>query len=218
MEEEELRATSLDCKLVFWEQRICGKKSFSFQDSVPQGNQVVIGWCKKRAMCLVSRHRSWNPQLWEPSWCAGLSRIGHTGFFVVVSLPRGPTLEFFLLSFWEQSLHLHHEPSRQELTLPHGVLPSRDCIQVSQRHCRRGSKTMDQRMFISGYLRANPTSFRIGLLWLFVLWPINYLFIILHLKQAWSYTNSYVEHVCKTGTALWNLGKEEKEKRMIEHQ
>jgi hypothetical protein len=26
-------------------------------------------------------------------------------------------------------------------------------------------------------------------------------------KKAWSYTNSYVEHVCNSGTTLWNLGK-----------
>jgi hypothetical protein len=26
-------------------------------------------------------------------------------------------------------------------------------------------------------------------------------------KQTWSYTNSYVERVCNSGTTLWNLGK-----------
>jgi hypothetical protein len=31
-------------------------------------------------------------------------------------------------------------------------------------------------------------------------------------------TNSEVEHVCNSGTALWNSGKERKEKRMIEYQ
>jgi hypothetical protein len=36
-------------------------------------------------------------------------------------------------------------------------------------------------------------------------------------KQALSYTNSYIEHVCNSGTTLWNLGKEGKEKSMIEH-
>jgi hypothetical protein len=30
-------------------------------------------------------------------------------------------------------------------------------------------------------------------------------------------TNSNVEHVCNNGTALWNSGKERKEKRVIEH-
>jgi hypothetical protein len=37
-------------------------------------------------------------------------------------------------------------------------------------------------------------------------------------KQAWSYTNSEVELFCNSGTTLWNLGKEGKEKRMNEHQ
>jgi hypothetical protein len=37
-------------------------------------------------------------------------------------------------------------------------------------------------------------------------------------KQAWPYTNSEVEYVCNSGTTLWNLEKEEKEKRMVEHQ
>jgi hypothetical protein len=37
-------------------------------------------------------------------------------------------------------------------------------------------------------------------------------------KHAWSYINSIVEHVCNSGTTLWNLGKERKEKRMTEHQ
>jgi hypothetical protein len=35
-------------------------------------------------------------------------------------------------------------------------------------------------------------------------------------KQA--YTNAYVEHISDSGTTLWNLGKERKEKRMTEHQ
>jgi hypothetical protein len=30
--------------------------------------------------------------------------------------------------------------------------------------------------------------------------------------------NSNVEHVCNSGTTLWNSGREEKEKRMVEHQ
>jgi hypothetical protein len=25
-------------------------------------------------------------------------------------------------------------------------------------------------------------------------------------KQAWSYTNLYVEHICNSGTTLWNSG------------
>jgi hypothetical protein len=37
-------------------------------------------------------------------------------------------------------------------------------------------------------------------------------------KQAWSYTNSYVQHVYNSGTTLWFSGKEGKEKGMIEHQ
>jgi hypothetical protein len=32
------------------------------------------------------------------------------------------------------------------------------------------------------------------------------------------HTNSYVEHIHNSGTTLWKLGKEGKEKRMIEHQ
>jgi hypothetical protein len=32
------------------------------------------------------------------------------------------------------------------------------------------------------------------------------------------YTNSVVEHVCDSGTTLWNSGKVRKEKRMIEQQ
>jgi hypothetical protein len=31
-------------------------------------------------------------------------------------------------------------------------------------------------------------------------------------------TNLYVEHVCNSGTTLWNLGEEGKEKRMTQHQ
>jgi hypothetical protein len=31
-------------------------------------------------------------------------------------------------------------------------------------------------------------------------------------------TNSYVEHICNSGTSLWNLEKEGKEERMIEPQ
>jgi hypothetical protein len=30
--------------------------------------------------------------------------------------------------------------------------------------------------------------------------------------------NSEIEHVCNSGTTIWNSGKERKEKRMIEHQ
>jgi hypothetical protein len=37
-------------------------------------------------------------------------------------------------------------------------------------------------------------------------------------KETWSYTNSVVEHVCNSGTALWDSGKEKKEKRKIEQQ
>jgi hypothetical protein len=37
-------------------------------------------------------------------------------------------------------------------------------------------------------------------------------------KKTWSYTNFFVEHVCNCVTTLWNLEKEEKEKRVIEHQ
>jgi hypothetical protein len=37
-------------------------------------------------------------------------------------------------------------------------------------------------------------------------------------KQALSYTNSHVKHVCNSGTILWNSGREGKEKRMTEHQ
>jgi hypothetical protein len=40
----------------------------------------------------------------------------------------------------------------------------------------------------------------------------------IHNKQAQSYTNSCVEHVCNSRTTLWNSGNEGKEKRMIEHQ
>jgi hypothetical protein len=36
-------------------------------------------------------------------------------------------------------------------------------------------------------------------------------------KQTWSYKNSYVEHVCNSGSTLWNSGKEAKEKRVIEN-
>jgi hypothetical protein len=39
-----------------------------------------------------------------------------------------------------------------------------------------------------------------------------------HKKQVRSYTNSDVEHICNSGTTLWNSGKEGKEKQMIEHQ
>jgi hypothetical protein len=41
--------------------------------------------------------------------------------------------------------------------------------------------------------------------------------IIYTKKQARAYTNPDVEYVCNSGTTLWNLGKEEKEKS-IEHQ
>jgi hypothetical protein len=41
--------------------------------------------------------------------------------------------------------------------------------------------------------------------------------INIHTKQAWSHTNSEVEYVCNSGTTLWALGKEGKEKRTIEH-
>jgi hypothetical protein len=37
-------------------------------------------------------------------------------------------------------------------------------------------------------------------------------------KNKHNHTNSYVEHVCNSGTTLWNSGKEGKQKRMIEHQ
>jgi hypothetical protein len=37
-------------------------------------------------------------------------------------------------------------------------------------------------------------------------------------RQARSYTNSHVEHISSSGTTLWNLEKEGKEKSMIEHQ
>jgi hypothetical protein len=40
--------------------------------------------------------------------------------------------------------------------------------------------------------------------------------INIYIKQE--YTNSHVEHVCNSGTTLWNSGREGKEKRMIEHQ
>jgi hypothetical protein len=48
----------------------------------------------------------------------------------------------------------------------------------------------------------------------------SHMFSLIHgRKQPWPYTNSYVEeHICNSGTTLWNLGKEGKEKRMIEHQ
>jgi hypothetical protein len=36
-------------------------------------------------------------------------------------------------------------------------------------------------------------------------------------NQAWSPTNSYVEHVGNSGTTPCNSGKEGKEERMIEH-
>jgi hypothetical protein len=34
-------------------------------------------------------------------------------------------------------------------------------------------------------------------------------------KQPWSHIHLDVEHVCNSGTTIWNLGKEGKEKRMI---
>jgi hypothetical protein len=34
-------------------------------------------------------------------------------------------------------------------------------------------------------------------------------------KQTRSYTKLYVEHVCNSGTTLWNSGEEGKEKKMI---
>jgi hypothetical protein len=34
----------------------------------------------------------------------------------------------------------------------------------------------------------------------------------IHKKQTWSYTNSFVEHVCNSGAILWNLGKEGKKR------
>jgi hypothetical protein len=37
-------------------------------------------------------------------------------------------------------------------------------------------------------------------------------------KTSMIYRNSDEEHVCNSGTSLWNLGEEGKEKRMIEHQ
>jgi hypothetical protein len=42
--------------------------------------------------------------------------------------------------------------------------------------------------------------------------------INIYTKQARSYSNSDEEHGCDSGTTLWNSGKEEKEKRKIEHQ
>jgi hypothetical protein len=39
--------------------------------------------------------------------------------------------------------------------------------------------------------------------------------INIYTKQARSHINSYVEHVCNSGTALWNSGKEGKEKKKI---
>jgi hypothetical protein len=37
-------------------------------------------------------------------------------------------------------------------------------------------------------------------------------------KNKHDHKNSVVEHVCNSGTTLWNLGKKGKEKIMIEHQ
>jgi hypothetical protein len=40
----------------------------------------------------------------------------------------------------------------------------------------------------------------------------------IHKNKHDRYTSSYVEHACNSGSILWNLGKEGKEKRMIEYQ
>jgi hypothetical protein len=50
----------------------------------------------------------------------------------------------------------------------------------------------------------------------------GHMFSLTHRRQMqkiniYTNTNSYVEHVCNSGTTLWNPGKEVKE-RMIEHQ
>jgi hypothetical protein len=37
-------------------------------------------------------------------------------------------------------------------------------------------------------------------------------------KNMHDYTQTYVNHICNSGTTLWNLGEQGKEKRMIEHQ
>jgi hypothetical protein len=42
--------------------------------------------------------------------------------------------------------------------------------------------------------------------------------INIYTKTSMTIYNSDVEHVCDSGTTLWNLGKGGKEKRMIEHQ
>jgi hypothetical protein len=42
--------------------------------------------------------------------------------------------------------------------------------------------------------------------------------INIYTKTNMIYTNSIVEHVCNSGTTLWNSGKEGKEKRMLEFQ
>jgi hypothetical protein len=34
----------------------------------------------------------------------------------------------------------------------------------------------------------------------------------INIHKTWSYTNSVVEHLCNSGTTLWNLGKERMEK------
>jgi hypothetical protein len=39
----------------------------------------------------------------------------------------------------------------------------------------------------------------------------------MYTKQTSSYTNVHVEHLYNSGTILWNLGKEGKEKEMIKH-
>jgi hypothetical protein len=49
-----------------------------------------------------------------------------------------------------------------------------------------------------------------------LLWKIQK--INIHTQKKTTYPNSDVEHVCNSGTTVWNSGKEEKEKRMIEHQ
>jgi hypothetical protein len=41
--------------------------------------------------------------------------------------------------------------------------------------------------------------------------------INIYTKISMSYTNSDIEHVCKSGTTLWNSRKEGKEE-MLEHQ
>jgi hypothetical protein len=51
-----------------------------------------------------------------------------------------------------------------------------------------------------------------------LIWGISSKNQIYTQKQTWSYINSYVEHICDSGTNLWNSVKEEKEKRMIECQ